>query len=181
MTAIPKGLGPYRRCKQCERSFRDRGAGSGVKRSLCSVECEQAEKRGKAAKAANAKRARQQRTRQGAGGETRGWPATVFELYGTDCLSCGARAQQAHHIVPKQVIRRRPYVPLEVKEQLLYDPANGFPICTRCHEKHELAVERLYFSMLPSPAVEWAVANGFATRVFDDRVYIGAPDLEAAA
>ena len=48
MSAIPKGLGPYRRCKQCERSYRDRGPGSGVKRSVCSVECEAAEKRSKA-------------------------------------------------------------------------------------------------------------------------------------
>lgn len=37
-----------RQCSQCPNRFEDRGAGSGIKRDLCSVECETAQKRSKA-------------------------------------------------------------------------------------------------------------------------------------
>ena len=44
-----------------------------------------------------------------------------------------------------------------------------------CHSNHTHGVERLYFQMLPETSIAWAIANGFAGRIFDDRIYLGAP------
>ena len=196
MPPIPKTSGrPVRSCKFCGGSYEDRGPGSGIKRSMCSDKCA----RLAAAKKAGGKPGRNfNRTLENAAaakaraiangelptwgfrsrnhGAAGHWPGKVFVLYGADCLSCGRPAVQAHHIVAKQAIKKAMHLSPASRNALLFDPTNGFPICRRCHEKHELAVERLYFSMLPSQAVEWAVANGFASRVFDDRIYLGAPE-----
>lgn len=170
-----------RECKVCGDLFESRLPGSGVKASLCSVRCERIEQQQKAYRRENAKRARQQRTRTGVDGETRGWPLTVFDLYGTDCLSCGKPAQCAHHLVPRQVIMAATHLTPAERQALEFDPVQGIPLDNRCHELHETGTERLYFNMIPAPAIQWAHDYGFSSRVFDDRIYLGAPTQEEAA
>lgn len=164
-----------RRCSQCNGYFEARLPGSGLKASLCSVVCERAEKEAKARKAASRKQARQQRTRQGVDGEERGWPLTVFDLYGTDCLSCGGDAQEAHHITARSHIMNAAHLSPAQRQALEFDPVNGMPVCRQCHERATNGTERFYFSMIPGPAVDWCIANGFTSRVFDDNIYLGAP------
>ncbi len=176
----------------CDTEFEDRGAGSGIKRGLCSLQCERLEQQSKANSALRERQARQQRTRAGVdessapaprryferqGNTKNDWKARVLELYGFDCLSCGKPAQHGHHIVARSVIMAAAHLEFWERAPLEYDATNGFPICVRCHEKHEHGVERLYFEMLPAPAVEWAVAHGFSRRVFNPTIYLGAPAL----
>lgn len=177
MSRVPARI---RTCSRegCSSQFVDRGPGSGLKRSLCSVQCERLEADQKASKADGLRRVRQQRTRGLTGSEdVASWPVTVFELYGDQCLSCGRPAQEAHHLVGRSQIMAAPHLSPEMRQALEFDPTNGFPICSREHELHTNGVQRIYWDMIPAPAVDWAIANGFATRIFDDRIYLGAPAL----
>ncbi len=90
---------------------------------------------------------------------SRGWTQRVFTLYGRRCLvkDCGKKAVQAHHIVPRQMIADK----FGEEHPLCYDQRNGFPICKRCHEQHELGVKRIRFRDLPELALEWAEDHGF--------------------
>lgn len=175
MPPIPKVPVRVRECVFCGGDFTDRGPGSGIRRDVCSVDCERAGDRARAQRADRERRARQQRNRTGRDGEQFAWPLTVFELYGADCLSCGADAQEAHHIVPRSVITNAAHLTPAKRQALEFDPINGFPTCTRCHEGHTQGSRRFYYEMLPSPAVSWAMAHRFDSRVFDPRVYLGAP------
>jgi len=101
-----------------------------------------------------------------------GWTQRVFTLHGRRCRVCGKRrAVQGHHVVPRQVIVTAPHLTREQRAMLAYDARNGLPVCLRCHERHELAVQRIPFEALPASVVEWAVEHGFEDRVFDERVY----------
>jgi hypothetical protein len=54
---------------------------------------------------------------------------------GRCACGCGGRSTQVHHVFPRQ---RWP--------ALIDDPMNAVGVTKRCHERHELAVERLPFS-----------------------------------
>lgn len=89
----------------------------------------------------------------------RGWTQRVLTLYGRRCLvkDCGKKAVHGHHIVPLQMLKSR----FGEIHPLCYDQRNGFPICKRCHEQHELGVKRIRFRDLPELALEWAEDHGF--------------------
>lgn len=171
-----------RRCSQCGEYFETRLPGSGLKASICSVACERLEQQQKASRAAAHKQDRHAETRRfgqpvDRGDQTRkGWTARVLELYGSECLSCGAQAVQGHHVTPRHAIMAAHHLRPSERSLLEYDATNGFSTCLRCHERHEAGVERYYFRMIPSPAVEWADLHGFGSRVFNPTVYLGAPN-----
>jgi len=69
------------------------------------------------------------------------------------CAGCGERHWlQAHHALPRQLIRRE----LSDVEELQWDERNGVCLCRRCHERHELAVQRLGAQRLPAAVREFA-------------------------
>lgn len=92
------------------------------------------------------------------------------------CIVCGDRQHiEGHHVVPQQVLRR------EGLDHLLWDPANGVPVCdepapNRCHTRHELAVARIPKDRLPEAAVRFAAAIGQSHSI--DRLY-GAEEGDA--
>lgn len=113
------------------------------------------------------KRRRQDKTIPGA----TGWTQRVFVLHGRQCIVCGRRAVQGHHVVPRQAILTARHLSRDERLELAYDARNGVPVCYRCHERHETATERIPFDRLPVSVVEWAVEHGFRQRVFDRRIY----------
>lgn len=84
--------------------------------------------------------------------------AAAFARSGGRCVRCGKRATQAHHIWPRQ---RWPKL-VDVAE-------NVVGLCQRCHERHELAVERLPRSCLPDCATGLVVDGRMASYI--ERTY----------
>jgi 5-methylcytosine-specific restriction endonuclease McrA len=78
------------------------------------------------------------------------------------CAVCGSdRRLEGHHVIPQRYLK-----PLERRlglapGALLWNPALGMALCRRCHERHELAVERLPRLALPAKACERARQLGF--------------------
>ena len=101
----------------------------------------------------------------------KGWKMRVFALYGDRCIACGKRATQAHHVVGRAVIMAAAHLTPEERAALEYDEAQGVPVCTACHMDHEAAAKRIPFLALPPGVIEWAIFNGFRTRIMDKRVY----------
>lgn len=85
---------------------------------------------------------------------------------GGRCVCCGARAVQVHHVLPRQ---KWP--------EFIDEPANLVGVCVRCHERHELAVERIPRRALPAAAVELADAHGLGWYI--ERTY-GSREEEAS-
>lgn len=104
-------------------------------------------------------------------GRAHGWKGRVFDLRGDRCLVCGKRAVQAHHVVPRSKIVHAPHLDEQQRAALAYDERNGFPICVRCHERHEQAVQRILRTTLPDDAAAWAQEHEFGWYVDDRRIY----------
>lgn len=77
----------------------------------------------------------------------RHWAAAVR---GKKCCRCNGRADQGHHAIPK---RRLADAGLH---EYVWDLRNLVPLCTRCHERHETATERLWRKRLPALVEEFA-------------------------
>jgi 5-methylcytosine-specific restriction endonuclease McrA len=88
------------------------------------------------------------------------------------CAVCGsARHLEGHHVIPQRFLRS-----LERRlglgaGTLLWDPTLGMALCRRCHERHELAVERVARSALPARTCERAHELGFDLLI--ERMYPG--------
>lgn len=81
------------------------------------------------------------------------------------CLVCAERhgEQQpscthieGHHTVQKQKLKRIARERHIDPALLVWDPANGVPLCVTCHGRHTLAFERVPGDRLPATTWEWA-------------------------
>lgn len=85
------------------------------------------------------------------------WLQRVTDLHGLWCLITGRPAQQAHHVIEADFIRRelralgRPVV-----RQALGDPRNGMPITARAHEMHTNWIRRIKRPEIPDSVWEYA-------------------------
>lgn len=75
---------------------------------------------------------------------------------GGRCAVSGAWADDAHHVIPKQSLKRRNL------HAHLWDARNGIPLARRVHERHTTAVERIERSALPPAAEEFAAELGLS-------------------
>lgn len=75
------------------------------------------------------------------------------------------RRFEAHHVIPKQLLRRHG---LHMK---VYDPRNGMFIAQRVHMLHEQAVERIPRSAIPSSAYAFAAECGSWAEAYLERTY----------
>lgn len=67
----------------------------------------------------------------------------------------------AHHVTPKRALKR--YAKTSRLDRratlaLLWNPANGVPVCRRHHDEHERARRRIPRELLPAAAVAFARA-----------------------
>lgn len=75
----------------------------------------------------------------------------------TDCAIGGwahGDDLEVHHIVPKRILKREGYA------DRLWDDRNALVLCRRCHERHELAVRRVPFDLLPPQVHDFAEELG---------------------
>jgi 5-methylcytosine-specific restriction endonuclease McrA len=61
---------------------------------------------------------------------------------------------QAAHVIPQQALKKRGL------HHLLWDPANGAPLCYRHHRRHDNHTEKIPRSSLPAAALAWADTHG---------------------
>jgi 5-methylcytosine-specific restriction endonuclease McrA len=61
---------------------------------------------------------------------------------------CGAQAEQLHHVVYQQHVRRH--------GGDLSDRRNFLPVCDRCHDRHHSRHTVIPFTAIPEPAREYA-------------------------
>lgn len=86
------------------------------------------------------------------------WREKVWHLDGGRCVGCGQAVAldadhwtwQCHHTIAKSRLRR------EGLHAHVWDPDNGVVTCKRCHERHELAVERIPGARLPARVTRFA-------------------------
>jgi hypothetical protein len=89
------------------------------------------------------------------------------------CAACGRRARSrraeldAHHVVPKEILKRVERERRLAPGTLVWDPANGIALCSeqteeRCHARHTLAVRRVPRSRLPNRALRFAAKLGLS-------------------
>jgi 5-methylcytosine-specific restriction endonuclease McrA len=89
---------------------------------------------------------------------------------------CGARAEEAHHVIPKSFLRReltsktQPRVPVEV----MNDPRNGMGLCRQCHSRHTNHFKRLSLNDVPHEAWMFAQEHGVEWRLHIDYEEIAA-------
>lgn len=87
------------------------------------------------------------------------------------CACCGRVARHpridldAHHVTPKETLKRLERERRLPPGSLVWDPANGMPLCSdareqRCHARHTLAVKRVPRSRVPAPALRFAEGLG---------------------
>ena len=86
------------------------------------------------------------------------WRRRVFEMHGAVCVVSGAPATTAHHVIPKQVLRRE--LPPEVFEVAVMDPRNGLPLSDRVHAQHHAALPKLGRAVLQGCHREFAEGHG---------------------
>lgn len=87
------------------------------------------------------------------------------------CGACGHVATHprmeldAHHVIPKSLLKRVERERGLAPGVLVWDPANGMPLCSertpnRCHDRHTLAVARVPRDRVPAAALRFAARLG---------------------
>jgi len=89
----------------------------------------------------------------------------VFGLYGSKCVVCGKRADQAHHGIPVNVILDDVRKPPDVRRAIANDARHGVPVCTPDHHAHEGASRRIRRWELPQGVIDWATEHGYEYRI----------------
>lgn len=86
---------------------------------------------------------------------------------GKVCVACPSRAQEAHHLIRRQVIERERENELDA-----WRPELAVPVCRRCHQRHTSAFRRLPRAQLPWAGIllvrewglEWALDAEYGER-----------------
>jgi 5-methylcytosine-specific restriction endonuclease McrA len=90
------------------------------------------------------------------------------------CAVCGAKGRMdAHHVISQQALKRRAAESGLDPLLLTGDPANGMPLCRRCHEKHTNAVESIPRHLVPRSA--WTFAASLGLTWWIERFYPDEP------
>lgn len=87
------------------------------------------------------------------------------------CAACGHRARDprveldAHHIVPKEILKRIERQTGVPAGSLVWDPVNGMPLCSqmtenRCHPRHTVKFKPVPRTRIPKPALRFAEKLG---------------------
>jgi cytochrome c553 len=89
------------------------------------------------------------------------WHKAVVHPKAT-CVVCDrprrATRLQGHHVISQQVLKRECAsleLSVEQTQDILWDHRNGIALCTRCHERHTNAVERIRLARLPARVLEF--------------------------
>lgn len=77
---------------------------------------------------------------------------------------CGARSEQAHHVVYRQEIER---LVGKSAGHVIYDLRNRLVVCADCHERHHNRSRPLTLAVLPDSAFEFAVELLGAGKAFE--------------
>lgn len=73
------------------------------------------------------------------------------------CAICGAKRRlDAHHILPKQFLKRVERAINMPTGELVWATSNGMSLCRDCHDRHENAYRRVPRYVLPARAWEFA-------------------------
>ncbi len=89
------------------------------------------------------------------------------------CVECGVLYNiEAHHIIAKQTIKKTAKTEgwdWDREQEAIWDNRNGIPLCSECHQRHEVAFKRVSRSNVPDAAVEFAAELGLGHLI--DRYY----------
>lgn len=77
--------------------------------------------------------------------------AKTMQRTGGKCIVTGRRAQEAHHVVPKELL----------PDSLRWDPENGVALTQEVHANHTSGYRRLPRDVIPKLTLEWAKRHGF--------------------
>ena len=91
--------------------------------------------------------------------QARAWRDAVMRSTGGLSIISGLPAEEAHHVIPKGVLRRRGL------SAHVWDARNGVPLTRREHERHTTRVEPLLLSILPAAAFDFATQHGLEWHV----------------
>ncbi len=105
------------------------------------------------------------------------------------CAACGQRARNprveldAHHIIPKEILKRIERQTGAPAGSLVWDPVNGMPLCSqitenRCHPRHTVKFKPVLRARIPEPALRFA-ANLGLTHVIERHYPNDHPDGDA--
>lgn len=87
------------------------------------------------------------------------------------CAACGHRARHprveldAHHVIPKEILKRIERQTGTPAGSLVWDPDNGMPLCSqmtenRCHPRHTVKFKPVPRARIPEPALRFAEKLG---------------------
>ena len=75
--------------------------------------------------------------------------AWFMEIRGSVCVACEqAPAEEAHHIIRVQVLRREAWARKYKLEDVIWDRRNRLPLCKACHADHHSGKRRLSHDLL---------------------------------
>lgn len=83
------------------------------------------------------------------------WRAAVFKRSGGRCVITGAKADDAHHVVGQQQLKR------DGAMALLTEPLIGIALTRTVHFQHENAFRRIPVSALPDDVLAFVVEAGY--------------------